>query len=54
MSQNKEAMKLKAKRDAFNYKICLNMFTDTFPSLKSKVSNAKESLQSITLGKESF
>jgi len=41
MSQNREAMKIKSKRDAFNYKICLDMFTDTFPDLKSKVSNAK-------------
>ena len=44
MSQNREAMKIKSKRDAFNYKICLNMFTDTFPDLKSKVSNAKDQL----------
>ena len=44
MSQNREAMKIKSKRDAFNYKICLDMFTDTFPDLKSKVSNAKDRL----------
>jgi len=41
MSQNQEAMKIKAKRDVYNYKICLDMFTKTFPDLKSKVSNAK-------------
>ena len=45
MSQNREAMKIKSKRDAFNYKICLDMFTDTFPDLKSKVSNAKDRLR---------
>ena len=44
MSQNREAMKLKSKRDAYNYQICLNMFTDTFPDLKSKVANAKDRL----------
>ena len=43
-SQNHEAMKIKSKRDAFNYQICLNMFTDTFPDLKSKVTNAKDQL----------
>ena len=37
-------MKIKSKRDAFNYQICLNMFTDTFPDLKSKVTNAKDQL----------
>ena len=45
MSQNREAMKIKSKRDAFNYRICLDMFTDTFPDLKSKVSNAKDRLR---------
>ena len=42
MQQNREAMEIKSKRDAFNYQICLNMFTDTFPDLKSKVTKAKD------------
>ena len=49
MSQNREAMKLKSKRDAYNYQICLNMFTDTFPDLKSKVANAKDRLSTSVL-----